>query len=249
MSQEDIILLDPKLRNWVLYPIFVITLLVGLARHYVTQLIASQRASDVKKARQMNVLTRSSRFRQNAQFIPPSAFKIRKDYFSAKKTGLLAQKQEAPENPMMSGNPNMQMDMMKGQMSNMLPSIAMMTFVQHFFSGYVMSKVPFPLTPKFKAMLQQGVQLTTLDPTYVSSLSWYFLVMFGLNGVYKLILGAGSNYQSVQAQQMQMQMGMAAGAQNPQFDARKAFESERDAVRICKHTWLAEKLELEYIDR
>ena len=125
----------------------------------------------------------------------------------------------------------------------------MMTFVQHFFSGYVMSKVPFPLTPKFKAMLQQGVQLTTLDPTYVSSLSWYFLVMFGLNGVYKLILGAGSNYQSVQAQQMQMQMGMAAGAQNPQFDARKAFESERDAVRICKHTWLAEKLELEYIDR
>ena len=189
MSQEDIILLDPKLRNWVLYPIFVITLLVGLARHYVTQLIASQRASDVTKARQMNVLTRSSRFRQNARFIPPSAFKIRKDYFSAKKTGLLSQKQEAPENPMMSGNPNMQMDMMKGQMTNMLPSIAMMTFVQHFFSGYVMSKVPFPLTPKFKAMLQQGVQLTTLDPTYVSSLSWYFLVMFGIRGVMGLFLG------------------------------------------------------------
>ena len=80
--------------------------------------------------------------------------------------------------------------MMKGQMTNMLPSILMMTFVSFFFSGYVISKVPFPLTPKFKMMLQQGVQLSTLDSSYVSSLSWYFLVMFGLNGVYTLLLGS-----------------------------------------------------------
>ena len=70
--------------------------------------------------------------------------------------------------------------------------------------------------------------------------------MFGLNGVYKLILGANSNYQSMQAAQMQMQMGMVGGANNPQFDAQKAFQQEKQSVIITKHSWLAEKIELEY---
>jgi len=241
------ILIDPQIRNWVLFPIFIITLLVGLSRHYVQQLIKSTNTSKIKKIKPLQILSRSNRFRQNAKFLPPFAFTSRKKYLQTKKVGLLCQKQERAENPMMSGNPSFQMNMMKGQMTNMLPSILMMTFVSFFFSGYVISKVPFPLTPKFKMMLQQGVQLSTLDSSYVSSLSWYFLVMFGLNGVYTLLLGANSNFQSMQAAQMQMQMGMMGGqGANPQFDAQKAFDGERDAVRLCKHSWLAEKIEMKY---
>ncbi len=38
-------------------------------------------------------------------------------------------------------------------------------------------------------MLQRGIQTTDMDVRWVSSLSWYFLNFFGLNGLYRIILG------------------------------------------------------------
>ncbi|KAI0291029.1 hypothetical protein B0F90DRAFT_1781198 [Multifurca ochricompacta] len=38
-------------------------------------------------------------------------------------------------------------------------------------------------------MLQRGIQTAEMDIRWVSSLSWYFLNFFGLNGLYRIILG------------------------------------------------------------
>lgn len=109
--------------------------------------------------------------------------------------------------------------MMKNNLGMMVPQMLTMAWVNFFFSGFVVAKVPFPLTQKFRGMLQRGVRarrrprlappahpppghparaarraehaplllssvspqvdLQSLDVTYVSSLSWYFLNVFG----------------------------------------------------------------------
>jgi hypothetical protein len=75
------------------------------------------------------------------------------------------------------------------------------------------------------------VDLSTLDITYVSSLSWYFIVSFGVNGVMQLVSGADFEFDDP----MQMQMGgmnMMGGGNQMGFNASAAFRSERDALTI-----------------
>jgi hypothetical protein len=104
---------------------------------------------------------------------------------------------------------------MKTQAVMMVPQMVIMGWINFFFQGFVLSaslesardkrvdgirtvKLPFPLTLGFKSMLQRGVETPDMDVRWVSSLSWYFLNFFGLNGLYRLLLG-GENcvYQSL----------------------------------------------------
>jgi len=111
-----------------------------------------------------------------------------------------------------------------------VPQLFLMAWVNHFFSGFCIGKLPFPLTLSFKGMLQRGIDLTTLDVSYVSSLSWYVLVLFGLRGINQIILGEANLGDDAQLMQEQMSMNTAG---LPEIN--KVFQSEKENLDLVKH--------------
>ena len=53
-------------------------------------------------------------------------------------------------------------------------------------------------------MLQSGIETKDMDLTWVSSISWYFLLLFGLSSVYTLLMD-DSTHASGNMDMMQMQ--------------------------------------------
>ncbi|XP_065838004.1 ER membrane protein complex subunit 3-like [Oscarella lobularis] len=233
------LLLDPDIRIWVILPIVIITLLVGVLRHYVIMLLHREKRLTLEALRDGQALMRSQRLRANGHFLPGKAFVMRKDYFNDENDGYFKKekRESPPSNPM--GDPTMMLDMVKGNLTNLVPMMVIGGWINWTFSGFVATKVPFPLTTRFKAMLQRGVQLSTLDASWVSSASWYFLNFFGLRSVLTLILG---HHEAVPDQMNFVTPSFDAGP-----DPAKAMKAEWEALQIIKHEWKLERIEEEII--
>jgi hypothetical protein len=206
LLNEEHLLLDPAIRDWVVLPMFLMLVLVGMGRHYAQTLIKTDpiiTATGLDEIRYKQVLMQAERLRMNGNLLNEKSYLRRKAYFIKKKTGILREKVAGPANPM--SNPLAMVDMMKGNVIYMVPNFVMMAFVGYFFAGFICLKIPFPMpSTHFKLMLQRGVDLNSLDVSYVSSLSWYFIVTFGLNGVYRLVLGEDSDIDEGRMMQMQV---------------------------------------------
>lgn len=122
--------------------------------------------------------------------------------------------------------------MMGNNMIMIVPNLVMMPLVNHFFSGFLTAKLPFSLTPKFKMMLQRGVEVTSLDVSYVSSLSWYFMLWMGLRGLMSLILGDNNEADEAKLMEMQMSGGMGAGNPQQQMELPKIFAGQAENIEM-----------------
>jgi len=242
MSEPEL-RLDPSIRLWVFLPIVAITFLVGIIRHYVTVLLSSDKKVELNKVRDSQILLRSRALRENGKYLPKSSFLMRRHYLNNEETGILKQNQAraaAPPNPMT--DPSMMTDMLKGNLTNVLPMIVIGGWINWHFSGFVTTKVPFPLTLRFKPMLQRGIELMSLDAAWVSSASWYFLNVFGLRSIYGLVLG--ENNAADQSRMMQEQMSMQAGGMQNQ-DSKAAFKAEWEALEVTEHHFALKNVEQE----
>ena len=94
-------------------------------------------------------------------------------------------------------------------------------------------KLPFPLTIKFKSMLQAGVATKDMDPRWMSSISWYFLCIFGLQSVFNFLLGRDAASQMTQ--QMSGMNQQAANPFAPGQDPNKQFMAEAENLAVIEH--------------
>ncbi|KAK5791963.1 hypothetical protein PVK06_033076 [Gossypium arboreum] len=243
---EDLVL-DTAIRDWVLIPLSVVMVLIGILRYFVSKLMRSFQVPDPKIVKEghihlfssftfRQVIVRARNLRGAANFIPPKSFRSRRVYFSNEENGLLFVPKGQAQNAQaqMFSDPNMAMDMMKKNLSMIIPQTLTFAWVNFFFSGFVAAKIPFPLTQRFRSMLQNGIDLSTVDVSYVSSRSWYFLNLFGLRGLFSLILGEEN---AMDDTQRMMQMGGFG------FDPSKSLTAEKDGLDIVQHEWALPKFE------
>jgi hypothetical protein len=85
-------------------------------------------------------------------------------------------------------------------------------------------------------MLQSGVMTHDLDVTWVSSLSWYFLNLFGLQFVYALLLGDDNAAGS--ANDMNQMGPGAMPSFGPGQDPAKMFAAEVENLEVASSQWI-----------
>ena len=104
-----------------------------------------------------------------------------KAFFCQEETGFFSKKYESQGNDLL--NPNMMTDMIKKNVLNGLYYVVIFLGGGYFFSGFILLKLPFGLTQKFRSMTQQGLNLPDVDVSYVSAISWCLILVFGINSI------------------------------------------------------------------
>lgn len=153
MPGPESLYLDPAIRDWVLFPITLVMILVGLLRHYVTALLNTapkkQPAAVVKEQRAM---LRSQILRASAPLcpLPPAQYTALSDSLIAslqsgeylKPAPVKDSKTDAgPVNPL--SDPSQMEGMMDGikkQAVMMVPNMVIMQWINVFFSGFILSE-------------------------------------------------------------------------------------------------------------
>jgi len=228
MSSQNI-LLDSDIRDWVVLPLFVIMVAAGLLRVQVGMLLkpGPKNQEKISQRTQSSVRATSTLKTGAIHFLSSSKLESRKlaypeilkDQAEWCESYMEEREREKEENPSDDDddmpNPLAAMDGMKGGMVGMVQNMVMMQGIQFFFSGFILLKVPFSLTMGFKQMFQRGMEgLVNLDTSYVSSISLYFLFMYGLRAFFRLVMGTPT-LETQETQKVWVKLGKKAGGGNP----------------------------------
>jgi len=249
------ILLDPRIRDNVLLPIFLVVVLMSALRSNFMTIFKSDPKVDLKEVKTNNMLSRCRILRTNCHILHERAYKARKAYFVKKDAGVLVKSPPKPKDPMeaLSGGPDPMaaMGMMKNQMFFMVSQAVLAYWVSHLFSGFLVAKTPFPLTFQFKSMMQRGVEVASLEPGYVSSLCWYMFVMMSSHSLIGLVQSFFSKSDAdSEDNPMMAMMGTMGGGMNPMMpgggpDMSKVYKQEQESLEVIQHEFVLETIETE----
>ena len=180
------------------------------------------------------------------------AFDCRRTFLCKPEEGYLIKNGDRPPvdttNNMMAMQSGM-MDNMKGMVVMMLTTMPAMAWINSFFAGFVLAKVPFSLTQQFRSMTQSGIDMPNLDVSYVSSVSFYFLIVFGLNQLQPLIVDEDDSDDSLRALDQEKknmtgamnpmsQAGGLMGAANQGKEVKDIFKNQISGLELLNHKFI-----------
>mmetsp|Transcript_105023 Transcript_105023/g.301944 ORF Transcript_105023/g.301944 Transcript_105023/m.301944 type:complete len:266 (+) Transcript_105023:82-879(+) len=240
------ILLDARIRDYVLLPIFLVVVLTQALRSNFMAILKSDTKVDLKEVKTQNMLSRCRALRAMGHMLPLKAFSARKAYFVKKDQGVLVKNPPKAKDPMEAlsggGDPMAAMGHMKGQVMYMLSQGILAYWVSFLFSGFLVAKTPFPLTFQFKSMTQRGVEVQALEPGYVSSLCWYMFVLMSSHSVLSIVQQLFFNTQVDDDDNPMMAMmgSMGGGGMMPGGgpDMSKIYKQEQESLEMIQHEFL-----------
>jgi hypothetical protein len=196
--------------------------------NYKTEMSARDTEIKIKSS-----LNRANLFKKNFMYLSDKGYKQRKAFFCHPTAGYFSQTFENPQIDLF--NPNMSFEMIKKTVLNGLNYGIIFLGGGYFFSGFILLKLPFGLTQKFRSMTQQGLNLPDVDVSYVSAISWCAILMFGINSIIQFFDG-GEEF-SMLNQQMAMNNPMAAMQNMGGFskDFNKMVKPEKESINILPH--------------
>lgn len=234
--------IDPNLKVWVLLPMILAMVLFTTFRSQLTAFLTSSppKQLSLSQRKQAENLKRTALFKKFFWNLPSQHFKDKQTYLvDALSSGFyLAQKKggsaaaKSPEQSLEQTTENM-MGILRGSFGSMISQFLLMQFIQFFFSGLILMKLPFSLTSTFKQMVQSGVKTDELDVRWVSAVSFYLIANMGLPSVFN-ILGMNEEQAQVSPAQGQMMMPTLSGSP-PQPE--KIMEQEAKDIKIISHEW------------
>ncbi|CAN8061836.1 unnamed protein product [Agarophyton chilense] len=222
--------LDRSLQLQVLLPITVVTILMNLLRINLSKLILREPPISLAKTRDSSCLHRAQNVRLNSRTITRVQYEARRFYL-LKEDGPLHKPpvNVATMSPLM--NPESLANQVLSIIINVVPQMVLGAWARYSFAGIAVCRLPFTLTPRFRPMLQSGLDLSAqyLDVSYVSALSWYVLNLFGNAGLLSLFTsGSTGDDLLIPSALNQISMNVAQD---------KVFSQEREAVRKSSHNF------------
>ena len=121
------ILLDGKIRDWVLVPIFLICLMVEMGRYFAIRLLTDRRVGVDENNKNKNILVRAERLRKNGFILTRAKFNWKRAIF---------RNLEIPEvDPTLAqkGSSNVFNTLVVSE----FPKLVMTAIVSYFFTGFV----------------------------------------------------------------------------------------------------------------
>lgn len=228
------LILDPQIRTWVFLPMVLIAIFVGVIRQHISTLIDGETQVDPDQIRDNNLILRARLLQRNSKQIPKSAFHMRRQAFNNPNNGYLMEKRTPKTQNLTLTDPRYMMDLLKGNSLNVFSMLLIGGWINWVFSGFLTTKVPFPVTLTFQSMLQRGIELNDLEASWVSSASWYFLNVFCLRSVYSVIFAES---------EANIGEGFAVA------DPAAAMKQEREALEIMEHKWALKNVFEELLNR